>query len=114
MHINGIELDFHLYDDDKAGIKNRYFEGLDKMNGVKDEMPDGTEQEKNKYLCDQIKGLFDSVFGEGTGAAVCGTDNDRLAHLDAYEQLVAEQVRQKERDAKIMNRLKGMSGAASK
>lgn len=114
MIIHGVELDFHLYNTDKADVKARYFKALEKMKGVKSGMPEGTEQEKNKYLCDQIKGLFDSVFGEGTGAAVCGADNDRLAHLDAYEQLVSEQVRQQERYAEIMNRLKGMSGAASK
>ena len=26
MQIHGVELDFHLYDEDKADVKNRYFE----------------------------------------------------------------------------------------
>ena len=114
MIINDVMLDFHMYDEDKADIRERYFEELKKMENVIKEVPDGTAKERNKYLCDRIKGFFDSVFGEGTGDAVCGADNDRLAHLDAYEQLVSEQVRQQERYAEIMNRLKGMLGAASK
>lgn len=38
--------------------------------------------------------MFDNVFGEGTGEAVCGDGNDLLMHLDAYGQLVTEQIRQ--------------------
>ena len=114
MIIHGVELDFHLYNTDKADVKERYFEALEKMKGVKDEMPAGTEQEENKYLCDQIKGLFDSVFGEGTGAAVCGADNDLLAHLDAYDQLVSEQIRQQNQYAAIMKRMKDMRKAVRK
>lgn len=111
MIIHGVELDFHLYDKDKADVKEQYFEALEKMKGVKGEMPEGTEQEQNKYLCDRIKGLFDTVFGEGTGIAVCGTDNDLLAHLEAYDQLVSEQIRQQNQYAAIMKRMKDMRKA---
>ena len=31
MQIRGVELDFRLYDEDKADVKNRYFEELKKM-----------------------------------------------------------------------------------
>lgn len=114
MIIHGVELDFHLYDKDKADVKERYFEALEKMKGVKGEMPAGTEQEQNKYLCDRIKGLFDTVFGEGTGLAVCGADNDLLEHIDAYDQLASEQIRQQEKYAAIMKRMKGMSAVMPK
>ena len=97
MIIHGVELDFHLYDKDKVDVKERYFEALESMKDVKKEIPEGTEQEQSKYLCDRIKGLFDTVFGEGTGLAVCGADNDLLEHMDAYDQLVSEQNRQQER-----------------
>lgn len=70
MQIRGVELDFRLYDEDKADVKNRYFEELKKMGEIKKEMPSGTEAEKNRYLCSRIKGMFDNVFGEGTGEAV--------------------------------------------
>lgn len=114
MIIHGVELDFHLYDKDKVDVKERYFEALESMKDVKKEMPEGTEQEQSKYLCDRIKGLFDTVFGEGTGIAVCGTDNDLLAHLDAYDQLVSEQIRQQNQYAAIMKRMKDMRKAVKK
>ena len=49
MQIHGVELDFHLYDEDKADVKERYFEELRKMGEIKKEMPSGTEAEKNRY-----------------------------------------------------------------
>lgn len=114
MIIHGVELDFHLYDKDKVDVKKRYFEVLESMKNVKKEIPEGTEQERSKYLCDRIKGLFDTVFGEGTGLAVCGADNDLLEHMDAYDQLVSEQIRQQKKYAAIMKRLKGMSAVMPK
>lgn len=114
MIIHGVELDFHLYDGDKAGVKERYFDALEKMKGIKSEIPPGTEQEQNKYLCDRIKGIFDSVFGEGTGITVCGSDNDLLAHLEAYDQLVSEQIRQQNQYAAIMKKLKDVHKAVKK
>lgn len=106
MQIHGAELDFHLYDEDKADVKNRYFEELRKMGGIKKEMPSGTDAEKNRYLCSRIKGMFDNVFGEGTGESVCGDGNDLLVHLSAYRQLVGEQIRQDEEYKRIMDALK--------
>ena len=50
MQIRGVELDFRLYDEDKADVKNRYFEELKKMGEIKKEMPSGTEAEKNTSL----------------------------------------------------------------
>ena len=47
---------------------------LKKMGEIKKEMPAGTEVEKNRYLCSRIKGMFDNVFGEGTGESVCGEE----------------------------------------
>lgn len=114
MIIHGIELDFRLYDGDKSDVKERYFEELKKMEGIKGEIPAGSEQERNKYLCDRIKNLFDSVFGAGTGDAVCGERNDLLAHLDAYDQLVSEQIRQQKQYASIMKKLAGMRKAVKK
>lgn len=39
MRINGVELDFRLYDADQAERKKRYFEELNQMQNVKAEMP---------------------------------------------------------------------------
>lgn len=106
MQIHGVELDFHLYDEDKASVKKRYFEELKKMGAIKKDTPSGTEAEKNRYLCDRIKGMFDNVFGKGTGKAVCGDGNDLLVHLSAYEQLVGEQIRQDKEYKRVMDALK--------
>ena len=113
MEINGKELNFSLFNDD-VGMKKRYFEKLEEMAHVRDALPDGTEQEKNKYLCARIKDMFDYVFGEGVGASVCGQGDDLLVHLEAYEQLVSEQIRQQERYERVMSKLKGFQKKAGK
>ena len=114
MEINGKELKFSLFDADNAEMKRRYFEKLKEMEHVRDALLDGTEQEKNKYLCDRIKDMFDYVFGEGVGASVCGQGNDLLVHLEAYDQLVSEQIRQQERYGRVMSKLKGFQKKAGK
>lgn len=114
MVINGVELDFRLYDEDKGDVKERYFKALSKMKDLGSDMPEGTEKEKNRYLCDRIKAMFDDVFGAGTGILVCGEGNDLLRHLDAYDQIVSEQIRQQEQFKAIMARLKYMKEAAGK
>lgn len=114
MIIHGVDLDFRLYDPGKKNIKEKYFEQLSKMKTVKDDMPDGNEEEQNKYLCDRIKALFDNVFGEGTGEAVCGGGNDLLEHLDAYDHLVSEQMRQQNRYDSIMSRMKNIGKGRKK
>lgn len=108
MRINGVELDFRLYDGDQAERKKKYFEELNQMQNVKDEMPTGTEQEKNKYLCDRIKTVFDNVFGEGTGVAVCGEGTDLLDHLEAFDQLVEEQVSQNTRFKNSLSKMRAL------
>lgn len=110
MIINGVDLDFSLYDEDKADIRERYFEELKKMRNVSKEAPDGTAKERNKYLCDRIKGFFDRVFGEGTGTAVCGEGNDLLKHLRAYDGIVIEQISQQEEYKMVMDHLKSVKG----
>lgn len=114
MEINGKELNFSLFNEDNVGMKKRYFEKLEEMAHVTDALPDGTEQEKNKYLCDRIKDMFDYVFDKGVGASVCGQGNDLLVHLEAYDQLVSEQIRQQERYERVMSKLKGFKKKAGK
>lgn len=108
MQINGIELDFRLYDEDQAERKKRYFDELKQMQNIEDEFLVGTEQEKNRYLCDRIKRFFDNVFGEGTGVAVCGEGNDLLDHLEAFNQLVEEQVSQNTRFKNSLSKMRAL------
>ena len=108
MQINGIELCFCLYDGDQEERKKRYFDELKQLQNIMDEISAGTEQEKNRYLCDRIKRFFDNVFGEGTGVAVCGEGNDLLDHLEAFNQLVEEQVSQNTRFKNSLSKMRAL------
>lgn len=108
MQINGVELDFHLYDEDKADIRERYFEELKRMRNIEDDLQDGTEAEKNQFLCGRVKEMFDTVFGDGTGESVCGAGNDLLIHLSAYEQLVTEQIHQNQEYERVIGSIRNI------
>ena len=111
MKINGVELDFTLYDAANVKMRQRYFEELNKMRTVSQEIPEGaTEKELTEYLCNRIKKMFDSVFEEGTGEKVCGINSDLLVCMNAYDQLVSEQIRQNKEYESIMNHIRGMTG----
>lgn len=109
MIINGVELEFNLYDLENPELKERYGAELEKMKHVAEELPEGTELEQNRFLCGRVKQMFDSVFGEGTGNRVCGKGNDLLACMTVYEQLITEQIRQDEQYNEVMGRLKMLS-----
>ena len=114
MKINGVELDFTLYDSANAEMKQRYFEELNKMRTVSQEIPkEATEKEQMEYLCSRVKRMFDSVFGEGTGEKVCGTTSNLLVCMDAYDQLVSEQIRQNKEYESIMNHIREMTRQVS-
>lgn len=114
MKINGVELDFTLYDSANAEMKQRYFEELNKMRAVSQEIPkEATEKEQTEYLCSRVKRMFDSVFGEGTGERVCGTTSNLLVCMDAYDQLVSEQIRQNKEYESIMNHIREMTRQVS-
>lgn len=108
MNINGVELNFDLYDAENADMKKRYYEELNKMQNVNNELPGKGEREDTIYLCNRIKGMFDTVFGEPTGRDVCGDGSNLLTCMDAYEQLVSEQMRQSEKYNAIMAKVKGI------
>lgn len=108
MEIYGVTLEFSMYDEDQAEKREAYLQELEKMKHLSENQPEGTEKEKNQYLCDAIKGMFDHIFGEGTGIRVCGSGNDRLRHLSAYAQLIEEQIRQNEQYAQVVERMKSL------
>ena len=105
MIINGVELEFNLYDLENPELKERYRAELEKMKHVAEELPEGTELEQNRFLCGRVKQMFDVVFGEGTGDCVCGKGNDLLTCMAVYEQLI----RQDNQYNEIMGRLKMLS-----
>ena len=53
MEIYGVTLEFSMYDEDQAEKREAYLQELEKMKHLSDHQPDGTEKEKNQYLCDQ-------------------------------------------------------------
>lgn len=109
MIINGVELEFNLYDLENSELKERYRAELEKMKHVAEELPEGTELEQNRFLCGRVKQMFDVVFGEGTGDCVCGRGNDLLTCMAVYEQLITEQIRQDNQYNEIMGRMKMLS-----
>lgn len=109
MIINGIELEFNLYDLENPELKERYGAELEKMKHVSEELPEGTALEQNKFLCGRVKQMFDAVFGNGTGDRVCGRGNDLLTCMAVYERLITEQIRQDNQYNEIMGRLKMLS-----
>mgnify|MGYP003371263508 CR=1 FL=1 len=106
MKINGVELEFELFDADNEELKNRYFQELEKMKTIKADMPEGTEHEKSVYLCEKVKRLFDHVFSEGIGEKVCGKGNNVLSCMRAYRELVYEQLRQQNAYEEILSSLR--------
>lgn len=111
MKINGVELDFALYDAANVEMRQRYFDELKKMQTVSQELPKGaSEKEQISFLCKRIKTMFDNVFGEGTGEKVCMERDDLLICMDAYNQLVSEQNRQNHQYEIIMNQIKEKAG----
>lgn len=114
MKINGVELDFALYDSANAEMRQRYFEELNKMRTVSQEIPkEAAEKEQTEYLCSRVKRMFDSVFGEGTGEKVCGTTSNLLVCMNAYDQLVSDQIRQNKEYESIMNHIREMTRQVS-
>lgn len=109
MIINGVDLEFNLYDLENSELRERYGAELEKMKHIAEELPEGTELEQNRFLCGRVKQMFDSVFGEGTGDRVCGKGNDLLACMTVYEQLVTEQIRQDNQYNEIIGRLEMLS-----
>ena len=106
MNINGVELEFNLYDVDNTGMRERYFEELRKMRTINQEVSEKPKQEQGCYLCKRIKGMFDYVFGTGTGEAVCGAKDNLLECMAAYEQLLNDQILQDERYKRILQKIK--------
>lgn len=111
MVINGVELQFDLYDADSTEMRKRYFSELEKMKTIEaDSKKIQDEQAQVKFLCGRIKGMFDTVFGEGTGEKVCTNRNSLMICMNAYEKLVHDQIRQDKEYQAILQRLKGNHG----
>nr|WP_317379761.1 DUF6673 family protein [uncultured Faecalimonas sp.] len=114
MKINNVILDFDLYDADNVELRKKYFEKLDEMKTVAEDIPYGTETEKHRYLCGRVKTIFDEVFGEGTGVKVCGMKDNLLVCMKAFDELVSEQARQDREYRKVMRSIAEKGKTAGK
>lgn len=115
MLIHGVELNFDLYDSRNIKLRKRYFQELKKIQGIAKAMPkNADEKTQTEYLCGRIKKMFDKVFSPGTGDAVCGEENNLLRCMQAYERLVADQIRQNNEYNAVMGKIRGIkSGSLS-
>lgn len=107
MLIHGVELNFDLYDSRNIKLRKRYFQELKKIQGIAKAMPkNADEKTQTEYLCGRIKKMFDKVFSLGTGDAVCGEGNNLLRCMQAYEQLVSDQIRQNKEYNAVMEKIR--------
>ena len=99
MNINGVELDFAFYAARNVDMRERYLNELkDITEHIDKELADIPDKVgRIKHNCARIRRLFDVTFGEGTGAKVCGTDDDELVCIEAYETLLRDQIAQSDR-----------------
>lgn len=107
MLIHGVELNFDLYDSRNIKLRKRYFQKLKKIQGIAKAMPKNADEKTQiEYLCGRIKKMFDKVFSPGTGDAVCGEGNNLLRCMQAYEQLVSDQIRQNKEYNAVMEKIR--------
>lgn len=93
FEINGVQLDFNLFDADTyEAYKETYENTENELEKVGEEKNDA---ECFRIMCNAIKDCFDCIFGPGTGDEVCGQNSDFLKCIDAYEALTDEAIRQR-------------------
>lgn len=91
--MNGKEFEFDLFDMETAQKYEDAFEKvMETLNGIGKEEKFSTSIKKQ---CDAVRTCIDDVFGEDIGIQVCGEKYNLTTHLDAFEALVDEAVRQR-------------------
>ena len=103
MKINGIELEFNCMESQTARKYEKAVKHAAEMAGRTKEAK--KEFQKIDILCRGIKESFDLIFGDGTGAKVCGEKNDLSKCIDAYTQLAEEKDRQTKESIDKTNKL---------
>ena len=96
INVNGITLNLNVFEANQARKLVESYENVAK----KAEQAQGKSlPEQIDIQCEAVKAAFDNIFGEGTGTAVCGYENDLLKCIDAYTALCEE----KGRHEQVMN-----------
>lgn len=93
LKINEVELEFELFDVDTLELYETAFAKAGEAIG------ENQESEKMsdvlRVSCDAVRECFDGIFGEGTGIKVCGEKLNFMKHMDAFEVIVDEAVKQR-------------------
>lgn len=92
LEINGHKLEFDLFELETA---KKYEEGMQRVMKTTDELSGVTLSETIVPQCDAVRDCFDGIFGKDTGVKVCGGNYNLTKHLDAFEILVDEAIRQR-------------------
>ena len=117
--INGVELEFDIYDADT-------FEKYDKLekavSNIKEEA-DKIHAEQGfaayiRFISGTVKGGFDDIFGQGTAEKVCGKGDSLVVSMESFADLsnaVTRQTKELEANSKIQEFTKrGQAMAAAK
>lgn len=94
LNMNGYEFEFDLFDFETAqkyeGALSKTVERLDECKEL------NLLSESIKMQCDTVRDCIDDIFGKGQGIRVCGEKYNLTNHLNAFESLVKEALRQRE------------------
>lgn len=102
MKINGVDLKFDATDADTLDNYLTAVEVCAKKAGSLGDPRDDQKKIVALYhnMCGYIKEAFDTIFGEGTGIAVCGENDSVKTCREAYGQLMEEYNRQQQESSK--------------
>ena len=93
MKVNGMEVEFNIFD---ADVMEKVTKSVEK---VQEELTSvgNVEGEANQIrsMCQSIKVFIDETIEPGKGVEFCGEANDLLKHIDVYEAVIGEIVRQR-------------------
>lgn len=93
LTINETKLEFELFDADTLDAYEAAFAKVEERNAKAQKSERASQVLRES--CDAIKECFDGIFGDGTGVKVCGQKPDFMKHMDAFEALVDEAVKQR-------------------
>lgn len=98
MRINDVDL---IFDATDADTLDKYLTAVNDCAKANAKLePPGDDQKKivkmYKDTCGTVKKVFDDIFGEGTGEAVCGKGSSLKVCSEAYMTLMKEYDRQQE------------------
>lgn len=93
LEINGVELEFDLFDVEMAdAYETAYTEAQKTLANIQktDKL-----SEALRNGCTSVKKVFDTMFGSGTGEEVCGPRDNFKVCLEAFQALTDEVIRQR-------------------